>query len=589
MKTKQFCKIVLIPILFLALTSFSTLEYQTLRKARSLLLPDSHLQLRYLGAEMVQVMDELGRTLIKSMAEPTYQGKPAKKIIRFHIPDVDTSQMSGRFKLFATVPVGSEGTEAIVADTDNDSLREIIGMFKSFEMSGPEPVYNRIYEQIEVGSDSFMLVYDHFPELYSSPELATDINQNGLQELLFMVVDYESLGVNLIFYEGLSPGQLATKKIIIHRMFEQTGFKQEPRETDLDQDGIKEILYTGSEFADNENGYEERAYIAEYQHENRALERVWSVKYRELAGGGGNDKAIGDFDMDGKMEFVTSDGLGIVYWVEHAGADNHYMLSHVDTVSIWNTSFHTEGDDLDEDGRPECFIGGSGFTSHGYVNLITCFEGIGDNRYEKSVEIQITGVGGFNPEMFWQADIDGDHKKELVLSIGGTIIVLKVIGDDDYEIFWLIQYFNEVLGTIGDVNGDGIDDILRARKDRKEGKWAFRTDLYIFNPTLNTVKSSKQSKSVPVSYELYPPYPNPFNGSVRIAWDQKFPDGTCIIIYNLKGHKVKTLANKVYSAGYNYVDWDGTNDKGLRVSSGIYVCQINIGTLLKYQKLTLAK
>jgi len=464
-------------VLFVMLSSFSTKEAQVMRRARSLLLPDSRLQLRWLGDEMVEASDESGQIWIKSMAEPKYQGEPAQKIIRFHIPDIDTSLISRRFKLFATVPVGSEGAEAIAADTDGDSLREIIGMFKSFDMTGTDPVYNRIYEQMDAGSDSFILAYDHIPELSASSELATDINQNELQELIFQVADLESLGANLVFYESPYPGELATEKIMTHRMFEQTNLMQEPRETDLDQDGTREILYTGSEFADNVNGWETRAYVAEYQNDTRSIERVWSIKYRELAGGGGTDKAVHDFDMDGKMEFVTSDGQGIVYWVEHTGEDNQYSLTHRDTVAIHNTTFHTEGDDLDGDGRPECFIGGSGFTSQGYVNFITCFETIGDNEYEKSVEIQITGVGGFNPEMFTQSDANGDGQNELVLSIGGTILVLKAFGDDDYELVWVNQYFNEVLGTTGDVTGDGIEDILRARKERKDGLWAFRTDI----------------------------------------------------------------------------------------------------------------
>jgi len=554
-------------------------EVRVMRRARSLLLLGSRLQLDYLGDEMVKVRDEAGRTWVKSLAAPKYVGTSANKVIHFHIPDIDTSHISGRFKHFATVPVGSEGAEAIAADTDGDSLREIIGMFKSFEMRGNEPVYNRIYEQAYAGSDSFVLVYDHFPERYSGIELVTDLNQNGLQELVFKVSDQDSLGANFFFYESPAPGELATENIFVHRVFEQTNFKQQPRETDLDRDGMKELLYIGSEFADNVNGWETRAYIAEYQHERQALERVWSINYRELDGGGGNDKAVHDFDMDGKMEFVTSDGRGIVYWVEHTGADNQYSLTRLDTVAIHNTTFHTEGDDLDGDGRPECFIGGSGFTSQGYVNLITCFESIGDNDYEKSVEIQITGIGGFNPEMFTQSDVNGDGRNELVLSIGGTILVLKAVGNDDYEIFWVNQYFNEVLGTTGDVTGDGIDDVLRSKAIYRDNNYSISTDLYHFDFGSTDILANKQTNRMKF-FKLNALYPNPFNSVVNIEWEQQRGEWITLQIYNLMGETVRLIANRLFDPGLHKMQWNGRDDLNNIVASGIYLCTLKTSTEL---------
>ena len=70
-------------------------------------------------------------------------------------------------------------------------------------------------------------------------------------------------------------------------------------------------------------------------------------------------------------------------------------------------------------------------------------------------------------------------------------------------------------------------------------------------------------------------YPNPFNPKTEIRFD--LPEATVvdISIYNLMGQKVKTLANKEVSPGYHVMQWDGTNDRGGMVSTGMYFYTLN--------------
>jgi len=78
------------------------------------------------------------------------------------------------------------------------------------------------------------------------------------------------------------------------------------------------------------------------------------------------------------------------------------------------------------------------------------------------------------------------------------------------------------------------------------------------------------SVSLPVSFALRQNYPNPFNNSTTIRFDSPVPVAGAITIFNIFGQKIKTLYSGSFRAGPNTFSWDGTNDAGLRVSTGVY-------------------
>ena len=65
-------------------------------------------------------------------------------------------------------------------------------------------------------------------------------------------------------------------------------------------------------------------------------------------------------------------------------------------------------------------------------------------------------------------------------------------------------------------------------------------------------------------------YPNPFNARTTIDFDLISDQRLQIIIYSLSGNQVRNLANSTFSAGKNSVSWDGTDDAGNKVNSGLY-------------------
>ena len=85
-------------------------------------------------------------------------------------------------------------------------------------------------------------------------------------------------------------------------------------------------------------------------------------------------------------------------------------------------------------------------------------------------------------------------------------------------------------------------------------------------------------------------YPNPFNPSTIISFDIPNKSNIEVIIYNIKGQKVKTLIKDSYFRGQYKVIWNGEDDNGTRVSSGVYFYMLKVnGKLNSVKKMLLLK
>src|SRR4029453_5087140 len=69
-------------------------------------------------------------------------------------------------------------------------------------------------------------------------------------------------------------------------------------------------------------------------------------------------------------------------------------------------------------------------------------------------------------------------------------------------------------------------------------------------------------------------YPNPFDNSTTIRYDLGQDGRTTVTLYDIRGAKVKQLIDTDQAAGPYTLTWDGTNEDGARVASGVYVCRL---------------
>ncbi len=92
-------------------------------------------------------------------------------------------------------------------------------------------------------------------------------------------------------------------------------------------------------------------------------------------------------------------------------------------------------------------------------------------------------------------------------------------------------------------------------------------------------------------FRLAQNYPNPFNPetSIRYALDNMKPERSRLVIYNSLGQAVKILVNSLQTAGSYEVTWNGRDDNGQTVSSGIYYYQLTSGQNKAVQKMILLR
>jgi len=77
-----------------------------------------------------------------------------------------------------------------------------------------------------------------------------------------------------------------------------------------------------------------------------------------------------------------------------------------------------------------------------------------------------------------------------------------------------------------------------------------------------------------IGFQLYPNYPNPFSHSTHISFNiPKTYKSIQIKIYNIKGQLVKVFGSRISDGGFSVV-WDGKDDQGMTLSSGIYLYQL---------------
>lgn len=103
------------------------------------------------------------------------------------------------------------------------------------------------------------------------------------------------------------------------------------------------------------------------------------------------------------------------------------------------------------------------------------------------------------------------------------------------------------------------------------------------------ITAVEDSGYLPQRLELISPYPNPFNNRVKLGFNLVVDQALVVRIYNLRGMLIKQLANQSFPAGRHSISWDGIDDLGREVSTGLYLVQYSGSDLIATQKILLMK
>jgi hypothetical protein len=96
-------------------------------------------------------------------------------------------------------------------------------------------------------------------------------------------------------------------------------------------------------------------------------------------------------------------------------------------------------------------------------------------------------------------------------------------------------------------------------------------------------------QETPDAFELFQNHPNPFNPETEISYDLPNDAHVTLTVFNIVGQKVKTLVDASQTAGHKSLRWDGKDDSGNRVSSGVYFYRIQAGECSQTRRMVLVK
>jgi len=102
-------------------------------------------------------------------------------------------------------------------------------------------------------------------------------------------------------------------------------------------------------------------------------------------------------------------------------------------------------------------------------------------------------------------------------------------------------------------------------------------------------KNSSEVKVIPGEFALHQNFPNPFNPSTEIRFDLPAEGKVELAIYNLMGQNIRTLYTDNMTPGYHAIIWNGTNDMGSQVATGMYFYSIQTSEFHATKKMLFLK
>ncbi len=319
---------------------------------------------------------------------------------------------------------------------------------------------------------------------------------------------------------------------------------------------------------------------------------------------------------NGEATFLTADP--IVYHANENVDSIDFALDSIDTENAYSIS----GMLMDEDGNPIPSGEVTAYTTATNVGVITTMvDTTGHYAFDaifpagSTVYLQAWGGFGWLPEFYdnaqsWKdanAIMISDHNVDNInftlskvgpartplAKINGRVVfggqnLAKVSDESPYA--GAVVYARPVGSTEPWTNYDYVD---------KNGNFSVPVETDGEYEVKVTTQSGDETATVPVSNlegdvtltptgistpgnndpvvktaKLYNAYPNPFNPSTTIRVDLAKTGQASIIIYNVIGQKVKTLFNGNLNKGSKKFVWNGTDDFGKPVSSGLYFYQL---------------
>ncbi|UCG60424.1 MAG: VCBS repeat-containing protein [Candidatus Zixiibacteriota bacterium] len=216
------------------------------------------------------------------------------------------------------------------------------------------------------------------------------------------------------------------------------------------------------------------------------------------------------------------------------------------------------------------------------IDMVTVFDNYGDATFADMVFYPVLTM----PYSISMADFDSDGYDDVAVTCHTHDTVSILINDGDggftldskYEVCTRPIFLNSE-----DYDGDGKVDLAVVNTASNDVAILMNTTV------LTAIGEDTETFSLPDKFELRQNYPNPFNPFTTIGFDLPSRSGVDITIYNISGQAVRHLLNAELPAGTHNVAWNGTNDEGIPVATGVYLCRLKAGDQEAIKKMALLK
>jgi glucose/arabinose dehydrogenase len=192
---------------------------------------------------------------------------------------------------------------------------------------------------------------------------------------------------------------------------------------------------------------------------------------------------------------------------------------------------------------------------------------------------------------FHPGDLEGPLVKSLVLSLEGRKrkVVDLLRGDEEVRVELERREWQVIEVPLGDLGAGDLVEAIRF-SGNLTGTF-YLDDLRLVAPPVPhpTAVLGEEGEALPPAFSLEPNYPNPFNGETLIRFALPAPAEVELAVYNLAGQRVKVLAAGSRAAGRYALPWDGRDEQGRALASGVYLCRLRGGERIELGKLLLLR
>ncbi|MBX2992825.1 MAG: T9SS type A sorting domain-containing protein [Bacteroidetes bacterium] len=501
-----------------------------------------------------------------------------------HVQTISYEWMNNSYRGFAAMPQQTSGFPPLnftevwrsernpgparylhIGDIDNDGRMEL-----TYNVVDSASNFERLTVFENYGHGQYRVEWDSLMSSGSAFAI-TDMDNDGRKEI---VVTYLTQGGGAVgFLECFGEGQF--------RFYQSNiGFDRPPfraRQTDIDRDGISELTLLTSD----PNRLFDRTliYVAKYSGKFPSGNGwIMTFSSQELARyqGYAFDMAVGQVDGQGREEIIPAGGS---FGFHEPAPIDYLWYSGIPGPELWRTRrIHTglqSGTgavmfvNLDADTTMEFVSGAPGPVGHGSMFALkyvsdTTWSVLWADSSLRSAPLWVNS-GWLNGRFVaaganvWTSGMDTMYGElHAYESLGNKVGVWH---RDSIS----IQQFHLL-----DVDWDGRTNLVFAQASHLQGH---RLVDYESDTVVVTVNPSPD---MPQRYALHQNYPNPFNPATQIRFDLPQNSFVDLQVYDIVGREMRALVSEEVVGGSHTVTWNGTNQKGGAVSSGVYFYRMSV-------------